>query len=205
MRLVDSALRGLPFGYAFAFVDDVLIPSSGTFAQHLEQVGQVFDRLVEAGLTVRPDKVWLAMREVKYLGFLVGRYGTRPDPAKTAALLAITAESFGTDVAAASRFAGMVGFYHKFIPQLHTLLQPFHNLKTKKSGPVTDHIMTSLRFKAATAEIVRRVAGMTALARPDYSKPFYIHVDTATSNGTGAVLSQRSDEDDPRVTHPTCI
>ena len=197
MRLVDSALRGLPFGYAFAFVDDVLIPSSGTFAQHLEQVGQVFDRLVEAGLTVRPDKVWLAMREVKYLGFLVGRYGTRPDPAKTAALLAITAESFGTDVAAASRFAGMVGFYHKFIPQLHTLLQPFHNLKTKKSGPVTDHIMTSLRFKAATAEIVRRVAGMTALARPDYSKPFYIHVDTATSNGTGAVLSQRSDEDDP--------
>ena len=108
MRVVDSALRGLPTGWAFAFVDDVLIPSSGTFEEHLEQVGKVFDRLIEAGLTVRPDKVWLAMREVKYLGFLVGAYGTRSDPSKTSAILEMTAESFGTDVAAASRFAGMV-------------------------------------------------------------------------------------------------
>ncbi|MBO8630997.1 RNA-directed DNA polymerase, partial [Staphylococcus aureus] len=78
MRLVDATLRGLPPGVALAFVDDIIIPTQGTIDDHLAQVGQVFDRLIEGGFTVRCDKVFVAMKEVKYLGFLVGAYGTRP-------------------------------------------------------------------------------------------------------------------------------
>jgi hypothetical protein len=38
---------------------------------------------------------------------------------------------------------------------------------------------------------------ISALARPDFSKPFYIDVDTAASSSTSAVLSQRVDAADP--------
>ena len=38
---------------------------------------------------------------------------------------------------------------------------------------------------------------ISALARPDFAKPFYIDVDTAASSSTSAVLSQRADPADP--------
>ncbi|KAL1500269.1 hypothetical protein AB1Y20_012936 [Prymnesium parvum] len=160
MRLVDATLRGLPPGIALAFVDDIIIPTEGL-------------------------RLFVAMREVKYLGFLVGAYGTRPDPKKTQALMDITVEQMKYDPAAAGRFAGAMGYYHKFIPHLHTLLAPFHALKQKSADAVK--IMGSLAFKAAFVELKRRLASVTSLRRPDFSKPFYIDVDSATSGGVGAV------------------
>lgn len=50
------------------------------------------------------------MREVKYLGFLIGAYDTRPDPKKTQALLDICVEQVKHDPAAAGRFVGMMGY-----------------------------------------------------------------------------------------------
>ena len=104
VELVDSALRGLPPGIAIAYVDDVIIPTHGSFADHLRDVGQVFDRLIEAGFAVRCDKVWIGLKEVPYLGFLVGEYGTRPHPSKTAPILAMQISDLGDDPAAAARF-----------------------------------------------------------------------------------------------------
>ena len=153
------------------------------------------DKLIEAGFAVRCDKVWLAYKEAPYLGFLVSENGTRPQPAKTAALLEMVCEDMGTDPSAAARYAGMIGFYHKFVQDLHSLLSPFHELKQK--GADAKHIMSSLRFKAAFAATKHLLANATALARPDYSKPFYVDVDMASSVGAGAILSQRANDDDP--------
>ena len=200
MRLVDAALRGLPPGHAVAYCDDVIIPTSGTFEEHVKQVGEVFTKLIESGFTVRADKVHIGMKEVPYLGFIVGAYGTRPSPEKLAALFKITQTSMGTDPARAARFAGMIGVYHKFIPYLHTTLAPFHDLKQKGSN--AREIMGSLQFKAAFAELMRQLHDITALTRPDYSKPFYLDSDIACSHGIGAVLSQRQNESDAESHKP---
>ena len=173
----------------------MVIPTKGTLEEHLEAVGKVFDALLSAGFAVKCSKVWLAYREAPYLGFMVGKYGTRPQAAKTAAILDLLCEDMGTDPAAAARFAGMVGFYHKFIPNLHSCLAPFHELKAK--GADARHIMSSLRFKVAFCHIKHQLATATALARPDYSKPFYVDVDMASSSGAGAALSQWQVFDDP--------
>ena len=86
MRLVDAMMRGLPSSYCYACVDDILVPSAGpprgTFEQHIDQVGVVFNKLIEAGFTMKASKVFIGLLEVKYLGCMVGGYGTRPDPAK---------------------------------------------------------------------------------------------------------------------------
>ena len=178
----------------------MVIPTCGTLDDHLHDVGLVFDKLIEAGMAVNPKKVFLAMREVPYLGFLVGSGGSRPQPGKTSALLDMICEDMATDPAAASRYAGMIGFYHRFLPDLHSTLAPFHELKAK--GADARHIMTSLRFKAAFALTKHQLANATALARPDYTKPFYLDVDMASSVGAGAILSQRlqADDSDSHVT-----
>ena len=198
MRLVDSALRGLPPGICLPYMDDILVPTAGTFDDHLKDVGMVFDALIEAGFTVRCDKVHVAMREVPYLGFIVGAYGTRPQPAKTKALLDMVCEAMGYDAAAAARYAGMIGYFHKFIRNLHVILSPFHQLKAKGSDVV--EIMSSLRFKAAFAASNHALATATALARPDMTKPFIVTIDSAAGMGTGGALTQRQTSDGPPQT-----
>ena len=203
MRLVDASLRGLPPGIAVAYMDDVIIPTSGTFEDHLRDVGLVFDRLIEAGFTVRCDKCYLAMREVPYLGFMVGNYGTRPLESKIAPILNMCMQRMLEDPAAPGRYAGMLGFYSSFIPDLHITLAPFHKLKGKNIDreKIRDIVM-SLKFQAAFAVTKKQLSELAAKARPDLSKPFYVDCDMASSQGLAAVLSQRQDPEDPESHMP---
>ena len=204
MRLVDATLHGLPPGICLAYVDDIIIPTCGSFDDHMRDVGIVFDRLIESGFAVRCDKVYVGLREISYLGFMVGAYGTRPLPEKTQAIFDMTiADMWGNPVAAA-RYAGMLGFYSRFIPDLRHLLTPYDDLKAKSAR--VDHIIgkkgvvstpPSLRFLASFAATRAALTNVVALARPDLNKPFEIHVDAASSCGIGGALMQRQDPDDP--------
>ena len=139
----------------------------------------VLDRLIEGGFTVRADKLHLAMREVPFLGFICGGPGTRPDPTKLAPLLDMAIEQMGFDPAAASRFAGMIGVYYQFLPDLQVILEPFHALRAKGvDAREARQRMTSLSFLAAFAAAKHALGNVVARARPDFSKPFYVDVDT---------------------------
>ena len=206
MRIVDATLRGLPPGIALAYVDDICIPTKGTFEQHMKDVGMVFDRLIEAGFRVRCDKCHIGLKQVPYLGFMVGAYGTRPLPEKTQAIFDISVDSMIGNPAAAARYAGMLGFYSRFIPDAQTLLGPFYDLKAK-AAPVSKilgdaHNAPSLRLLAAFAATRQALATITALNRPDETQPYYIYVDAASSCGIGGVLMQRDDPNDPDSLKP---
>ena len=200
MAVVDAALRGLPPGIAVAYADDVLIPTDGDWNDHMRDVGMVFDRLIEAGFTVNPKKVFMGMREVPYLGYLVGAYGTRPNPDRTKALFDLSFEHVRTDAAAAARFAGMISFYSRFLKNVHITLAPFHALKAKHAD--TKRILNSLKLRASFEALRYQLANVTALTRPDYSKDFHVMVDTASSVGVGASLMQLEDESDPGSLRP---
>ena len=200
MRLVDAALRGLDPGTAWPYLDDLIVPTAGSWEHHIDKVGLVFDKLIEAGFTVRCDKVHVGLREVAYLGFLVGAYGTRPAPKKVTPILSMTIAQLQADKAAPARFAGMMAFYHRFIENLSFLLGPFYDLR--KNDAVFHDIVGSLRLRTHFEYLKLALANATALARPDYSKPFYIDVDAATIGGVGAALSQRTEDDDPESHRP---
>jgi len=52
-------------------VDDILIYSLGSLADHRTKVGEVLQRLKDAGLQIDIDKCEFETKEVKYLGFIV--------------------------------------------------------------------------------------------------------------------------------------
>ena len=209
MRLVDATLSGLPPGICLAYVDDVIIPTCGTFEDHMRDVGMVFDRLIESGFAVRCDKTHIGLKELPYLGFNVGRHGTSPLASKTQAIFDLAVADMWGNPAAAGRYSGMLGFYGRFIPDLQHLLAPFSELKAK-SAPV-EHILgkkgkgavpPSLRFLTSFASTRAALANVTALARPDFAKPFYVHIDAATSCGIGGALMQLEDPDDEDSLYP---
>ena len=195
MRIVDATLRGLPPNIALAYCDDIIVYTDGNMEQHMQDVGAVFDKLIEGGFTVRCDKVHIGKSSVPYLGFNVGADGTTPQQKKIQPILDMCVASCQKSSKAAARFAGMIGVYQRFIPECHNVLAPFHEIRNKGADAHT--LTRRLRFLAAFAHLQHALCQLTALSRPDLDKVFYVDVDAAATGAASAALSQRKDEADP--------
>ena len=83
-RLMDRILQGL-HGFAVAYLDDILIHSS-TLEKHLENLTILFDKLREAGLTVKETKCIFGEATCVYLGYVVGSGTVKPMQGKVSAI-----------------------------------------------------------------------------------------------------------------------
>ena len=80
-RLMDLVLAGLTWETCLAFLDDIIVMSKD-FDQHLERLGQVFERLRKANLKLKAEKCHLFQQKVKFLESVVSRFrgGRRTRP-----------------------------------------------------------------------------------------------------------------------------
>jgi len=79
------ALAGLTWEVCLAYLDDLII-FSRTFDHYIERLQKVFDRLVAAGLKLKPSKCAVFQKRVKFLGSIVSGEGMEPDPEKVQAV-----------------------------------------------------------------------------------------------------------------------
>jgi len=126
-RLVDMALAGLTWEICLAYLDDLII-FSRTFDQHIERLQRVFDRLVQAGLNLKPSKCALFQRRVKFLGSIVSGEGIEPDPEKVQAVAQWPTPQNVTEVRA---FVALASYYRRHIKSFAEIARPLHEL-TKK-------------------------------------------------------------------------
>ena len=80
-RLMETVFSGLARDKCFVYLDDVLVVGQ-TFEEHLSNLREVFTRLKEAGLKLKPSKCHLAKSQVAYLGYVVSRQGITADHPK---------------------------------------------------------------------------------------------------------------------------
>ncbi len=86
-RYINRTLQEYLDEFCSAYIDDVLIYSSGSLSDHRKKVRKVLQRLQEAGLQVDIDKCDFEVKSVKYLGFIVeAGKGIRVDPEKIRAV-----------------------------------------------------------------------------------------------------------------------
>ncbi|KAM4061686.1 reverse transcriptase (RNA-dependent DNA polymerase) [Hirsutella rhossiliensis] len=82
-RYINSALQDYLDDFVSAYIDDVLIFSSGSLQDHRDKVGKVLQRLMDAGLQLDINKSEFEVKAVKYLGFIIeAECGIRVDPEK---------------------------------------------------------------------------------------------------------------------------
>ena len=70
-RYVNWVLRDFLDEFASAYLDDILIFSSGSLRDHQRKVSTVLQRLADAGLQLDVDKCEFEVQSTKYLGFIV--------------------------------------------------------------------------------------------------------------------------------------
>ena len=104
-RMMDKILRGLSF--VTNYVDDILVHSADV-EEHTHHLRVVFQRLSDAGLTLRGTKCHIGMKEVSYLGHVFSSSGMAPDPKK---IQIVQEWPVPTDVTQVRQFLGLASYY----------------------------------------------------------------------------------------------
>jgi hypothetical protein len=67
----------------YAYIDDTLLTTKGSFEEHLQQLRTCFQRFRNAGLkVVNAKKCSFGLKEIPYLSYIITREGVMPDPKK---------------------------------------------------------------------------------------------------------------------------
>ena len=112
-RYVNWTLQEFLDEFVSAYLDDILVFSSGSLQDHREKVSKVLQRLKDAGLQLDIDKCEFEVQSTKYLGFIIeAGKGICMDPAK---LSAIKDWAAPTSVQGVRSFLGFANFYRRFI------------------------------------------------------------------------------------------
>lgn len=190
-RLVDQVLGCDLEPHVFVYMDDIII-ATRTIAQHLEILGEVAKRLKNAGLTISPQKSRFCMRQLKYLGYIIGNGGTKPDPSRISAITEYPAPKTQKDV---RRLLGMAEWYRRFIPNYATISAPLSDLLKKGRS-----FEWSQNAEAAFENIKKALVAQPILQSANYDEPFIIQTD-ASDSGIGGILVQGSGDEERVVAY----
>lgn len=183
-RFIDRVIGPDLEPYAFVYLDDIIIISD-SFEKHMEILEKIFSRLFDAGLTVNKEKCKFCRSELRYLGYVVDKFGLRVDPEKVEAILRIPRPSCVKEVRS---FIGMASWYRRFIPDFSARINPLCQLLRKNSK-----WNWNSECEASFHSVKEYLISAPLLQCPDFSLPFIVQTD-ASNYGLGAVLSQESDQ-----------
>ena len=166
------------------YMDDILIFSSD-WEHHKRLLRKVFQKLYDAGITIKMSKCSFGLERIIYLGHVIDRYGVRPDPSKIAAVVNYPTPN---NVKKVRQFLGLAGWMRKFVNNFSTIARPLNNLLCgdKKFRWGTEQ-------EVAFTELKQRLCSTPVLSSPDFDLPFRVYTD-GSAEGTGAVLAQESSD-----------
>jgi hypothetical protein len=176
---MSDLMQGLEF--ARAYIDDLLVISTGDFYQHIEHLDEVLTRLQASGLKVNASKSFFGRTQLEYLGYWITREGVKPLNKKVEAISNLAPPTNRKEVRS---FIGLVNYYRDMWKQRSEILAPLTKLtSTKNSWKWSDEEQN------AFDTMKKIMARETILAYPNFEIPFEIHTD-ASAFQLGAVISQ---------------
>jgi len=114
-------------GDTATFIDDILI-ATDTEKGHDELVDEVLRRLEENDLFVKPEKCKWKVREVEFLGVVIGPKGMEMQKEKVEGVLNWLAPR---NVKEVQKFLGLANYYRRFIKDFARIAAPLHALVRK--------------------------------------------------------------------------
>jgi len=110
------------------FIDDILV-ATDTEEGHDELVGEVLKRLEENDLFVKPEKCKWKVREVEFLGVVIGPKGVEMQKEKVEGVLSWPAPR---NIKKLQKFLGLANYYRRFIKDFAGIAAPLHVLVRKE-------------------------------------------------------------------------
>ncbi|XP_063050302.1 uncharacterized protein LOC134445147 [Engraulis encrasicolus] len=179
-RLMDRVLAGMQWETCLVYLDDIIVLGRNV-PEMLHRLSQVFDRLLQANLKLKPAKCCLFRRQVAYLGHVVSEEGVASDPAK---VQKVQEWPTPTSVQEVRQFVGLASYYRRFVQDFATVAGPLHAL-TKKYA----RFHWTAECQQAFDQLKRLLTTAPVLGYPLDQGNMVLDTD-ASDVGIGAVLSQ---------------
>jgi len=177
--MMNELLRDLiNTGKVAVFIDDVIVGTE-TEEGYDELVAEIIKRLEENNLYVKPEKCKWRVREVGFLGVVIGPEGIKMEEEKMKGVLEWLTPKCVKNM---QKFLGLANYYHQFIEGFAVVTRPLHDMmKKNKKWDWTE------RQEKAFKELKERFTKELVLAAPDIDKKMRVEVD-ASDYATGGVL-----------------
>ena len=126
--MMNELLRDLiNTGKVAAFIDDIIVRME-TEKGHDELVAEVIKRLEENNLYVKLEKCKWKVREVGFLGVVIGKDGIKMEKEKVKGVLEWLTPKCVKDI---QKFLGLANYYRQFIKGFASVVRPLHDMVKK--------------------------------------------------------------------------
>ena len=129
-RLMDAVLAGLRWQTCLVYLDDIIVFSTD-FDTHIQRLRQVFTRLRQHNLSLKPNKCELFRTEVTYLGHIINQEGIKPQQDKIEKVKFFPKPKNRRAIRA---FLGLAGYYRRFIQNFASIAKPLYQLTSEKES-----------------------------------------------------------------------
>ena len=177
MKKLLKGLRNVEF-----YWDDILVHTR-TWEEHIAALGELFSRLLQAGMTVRPSKCIFGVCSVEFLGHQLQHGLVALHEDNVAKIRDAPRPSTKKQIRS---FMGLAGYYRDFIPNFAAIVAPLSDL-TRKGQP--NKVTWGEAQERAYQTVKAHLSSKPILHLPDPSKEYYLITD-ASDDGIGAVLLQ---------------
>ncbi|CAG8611019.1 11566_t:CDS:2 [Cetraspora pellucida] len=126
-RLMDNIFRDIIGKFVVVYLDDLNIFST-TFEEHLSHLKEVFCRLREAELRLKPQKCYFAKKQLKFLGYVVSSEGISTDQSK---IQAVQEFPIPKNLRQLRGFLGLASYYRRFVSKFTNIAAPLNALLMK--------------------------------------------------------------------------
>ncbi|KAI3499626.1 hypothetical protein L1887_35430 [Cichorium endivia] len=181
MVLMNRVCRPYLDKFVIVFIDDILVYSRSK-EDHEQHLRLMLNLLKEQKLYAKFTKCEFWIREVHFLGHVVGKEGIHVDPAKIEAIKKWEAPRTPTEI---RQFLGLAGYYRRFIENFSKTAQPLTTLTQKDRKFLWEE-----KQEEAFQILKNELCNAPILALPEGSENFVVFCD-ASHQGLGCVLMQK--------------
>ncbi|KAJ3708598.1 hypothetical protein LUZ61_012303 [Rhynchospora tenuis] len=194
-RKMDNCFRGTE-EFIAVYIDDILIFSENE-EQHAKHLQKMLEICEKWGLVLSPTKMKIAVKEIEFLGAVIGNRKIRLQPHIIKKIISFDEEKL-KEKSGLRSWLGILNYARSYIPKLGTLLGPLYS-KTSEHG--------DKRLKSSDYEIIRKIKDAVQKL-PDLELPpegSYIILETdGCMEGWGGVCKWKKAKSDPRSTERVC-
>lgn len=158
--------------------DDIIVMGFGETQEqavliHDESLCKLLERVCKVNLGLNSRMIKLRKSEMKFMGYIIGKQGLKPDPAKVKTVEDMPQYSCKQEVLSLLRF---VNYLSRFLPRLADIAQPLRELPSKHTK-----LMGAKEPDTAFKEVKRLVVNYPILKYYDCN---------ASKKGLGTVILQ---------------
>lgn len=190
--VMDMVLRGLD--NVKVYIDDIIIFTKGSLAEHTRVVKQVLARLERYNIRTRMDKCAFFYKQIQILGHIVDSEGIKVDPSKIDAALKWPRPRTNKDIQA---FMGLVNYFGEHLPGLAAVARPLNEQRNNKKFRSSKDWSPAL--ESSFCQLKELVQNALKLYYPVEGFEFTLAVD-ASKYAVGGVLFQDVVEDRRYIT-----